>query len=665
MAVNTNRYQKAMNSVCDTHFPMKAAEMLEKAKKAADPKNITDHDEKEVLNMKMTQKSNENIILRVVAGITVTAACMGIAGALGYAVFSMKRNIAAPPAATTSITAKNTEAGTQTTEPAAVPGIEMIHIGKERSDELLTIRLDSITGDTLSPKLLWDVTVRDAEVAAKYDRIQLSAFILDEENYANHMDEYCMCEAYGEKDSEVDNLYHVCMDGASAFMQRNSQVVAAVKQVLFQNGSGTSEVRNVNMEYRFTVPDTMRESTQVFPSGITLSSGNVDYDLFLTEFGAYETLFQFEFDYLDSKLAGGKTDYSEVEDFFDKDWQDYAKNMVLTVDGTAFAPTELGCSYYNEDKAVCSTWLSFPGVDYEAADQIILTSGGQTYQLKKDQNKTEQQQKDFVPENESKIGMEQSNDLLTVRLNSIAGDSLSPKILWDVTVKDAALAADNSRIQLSAYILDEETYANHMDEYAMCEGYGEKDPDVNNLYHICMDAPSYFMSNWQQLVVAVRQVYFDHDNVKHQNRYSINLEYLLTIPEGALKEQWEEEYSDIKVSSKNADYALVHGEYGSYNSYLRFNFVFKDSPLAKGAGCYEDVMDRFNRDWNKLINDFVLIVDGTEFTPDDLVYGTDCYSETEGLCSTWVSFPGFDYENAKQVSLKVGEQIYTLKNGNS
>lgn len=401
MAVNTNRYQEAMNSICDTSFPVKAAEMLEIAKKAADRKNmtITNHVEKEELNMKTAQKSNENIILRIAAGVTVTAACLGLAGTVGYAMIRMKRNIDAPPAASTSVTAQTTETAAVTTETttetaAVIPDTEKILIGEEQSDELFTIRLDSIAGDTLSPKLIWDVTVKDAAFAAEYDKIQLSAYILDEDNYANHMDKFNMCQAFGEKDPETDNLYHVCMDGPSAFMQRNSEVVAAVKNVRLQNSSGTSEVKNVNMEYRFTVPDSMRKFTQITPLGITLSSEKVDYDLLYADFGAYESLFAFAFDYLGTSLADGATNYSyDVHERFDAYWNDFAKTIVLTVDGKDYMPKELGASHFVENSDVlgagrCSTWMSFPGFDYKTAKLITITAGGQTFSLKDEETET-------------------------------------------------------------------------------------------------------------------------------------------------------------------------------------------------------------------------------------------------------------------------------------
>ncbi|MGB4090634.1 MAG: hypothetical protein WBK46_01660 [Ruminococcus flavefaciens] len=105
------------------------------------------------------------------------------------------------------------------------------------------------------------------------------------------------------------------------------------------------------------------------------------------EYGSYESLFQFNFEFLGTALAGGETDYYNVCDKFDEDWHRFAKTFVLTVDGTDYTPQELGYSYCDTEgeafeAGTCSTWMTFPGIDYTRAENITLTAGGESYTLK-------------------------------------------------------------------------------------------------------------------------------------------------------------------------------------------------------------------------------------------------------------------------------------------
>ena len=53
-----------------------------------------------------------------------------------------------------------------------------VDINQEITEGIFTVKLNSVTGDNSSPKLLFDVTVNDKVLAEKNDRIQLFAYIL-------------------------------------------------------------------------------------------------------------------------------------------------------------------------------------------------------------------------------------------------------------------------------------------------------------------------------------------------------------------------------------------------------------------------------------------------------------------------------------------------------
>ena len=365
MAVKNTEYIKAMNAVCDENFRLTGAEMLEKAKNAApEERNIT-----------MNGTTKRHIIGKFIGA---AAACLVISGtaasAMGYGPLgdSFRRFF-----------------GKDETTAGIIDEGHYCEIGQDLTDGNFTVMLDSVTGDQTAPKLLFEVTVNDEKLAAENDRLHLFAYVLDEDRYNNHLDEYAMWDAWGEKDPNVSNMYHVCMDGPSAFMINEEEVLAAVKQISFEKDPANRKFDyDVNMEFRFTVPhQALKESYPRYYDDITLQDNGIDYDVFYMDFGSYDTLLKVQYDFLGTELAGGETDYSKVMDKFDKYWHKFAGGFVLCVDGVEYNPLELGYSYCDTegeafDVGRCSTWMTFPSVDYIGADSITLMVNGESYTLK-------------------------------------------------------------------------------------------------------------------------------------------------------------------------------------------------------------------------------------------------------------------------------------------
>ena len=69
-----------------------------------------------------------------------------------------------------------------------------------------------------------------------------------------------------------------------------------------------------------------------------LGDANYGYDLIYAEYDSYESSFGFNFNFLGTDLAGGETDYNNVMDKFNVDWQKFARQFVLTVDGIEYSP---------------------------------------------------------------------------------------------------------------------------------------------------------------------------------------------------------------------------------------------------------------------------------------------------------------------------------------
>ncbi|MCR4646793.1 MAG: M13 family metallopeptidase [Oscillospiraceae bacterium] len=130
------------------------------------------------------------------------------------------------------------------------------------------------------------------------------------------------------------------------------------------------------------------EPEYLYGTGLKVSSGAVDYEHYITEFYTGETYFAFTFEFLGNPLAGGKTEYDEdVEAAFEADWETFAADFILTVDGTEYTSTGVDLSYCDTDGEVfeagtCCTGVYFPGIDYDNAETITLTVGEDVYTLK-------------------------------------------------------------------------------------------------------------------------------------------------------------------------------------------------------------------------------------------------------------------------------------------
>ena len=139
--MNRNRYQTAMQDVCDKYFTLSAEEMLAKAKASAGTERT--------ITMKSTKKKG---IIKIFG---ISAACAVISGtavtAMGYGPLGE--------------TFRKLFEVDKTTEKIMEEG-HSAEIGLEQSADVFKIEIVSVTGDEMYPKLFLDVTVNDETLAA-------------------------------------------------------------------------------------------------------------------------------------------------------------------------------------------------------------------------------------------------------------------------------------------------------------------------------------------------------------------------------------------------------------------------------------------------------------------------------------------------------------------
>lgn len=262
------------------------------------------------------------------------------------------------------------------------------------------------------------------------------------------------------------------------------------------------------------------------------------------------------------------------------------------------------------------------------------------------------------------IGQSVTDGIFTVDFISVTGDAMYPKLLFDVTVNDEALTSTNSRLRLFAYVMDEDTYRDRRDQYVMWNAYGQKDPDVASLYHVCMDGPGYFLTKDGEVLASIEKISFEFPGYEEIYEYDVDMEYRFSVPDSALKETYIQYYDNMTIPGFHTDYDLYRAEFGAYDSVLVVTYDYIGTELADGRTDFEEVRNLFDSSWQDFSGHFVLSVDGEEYAPLESGWSW-CDEEgtffEPGRCSAWIRFPSIDHGSAESIKLIAGGQEYVLK----
>ena len=247
--------------------------------------------------------------------------------------------------------------------------------------------LVAVAGDVNYPKLVFDVYVEDAHLASINDSLRLYAYTLGEEQYQNELDSYGMAEGYGVKDKETENLYHVSLDGASAWISHGEPVVISIREIRFEH---VAQPYYVNLEYRFSLPQGgLHPITQNYYDGIRFPHEKRECYLNYVEFSVYDTGCSFMFPYDGVSLEGQYTTPDELETLLQMQWDEFAKDLTLEADGESYGiDTEKKGLVYCDETGEAGVpgwyhaWVYFPPVDDVSAQEIYLKHGDTGIRLK-------------------------------------------------------------------------------------------------------------------------------------------------------------------------------------------------------------------------------------------------------------------------------------------
>lgn len=272
-----------------------------------------------------------------------------------------------------------------------------------------------------------------------------------------------------------------------------------------------------------------------------------------------------------------------------------------------------------------------------------------------------------------------------LKLVAISGDKQTPQIIMDVYLKDEALAAANDRIFLTAYVLGVEAYENDRENYAILGGYGTKDEEVNNLYHVTFEgAPAWLMPD-NEAVIAVQDIFTDIDpketgDISYWSDplpdwgeppltvHEINHEFKVTVPEGTFASVPSRKYHSVTLEGRNYDFVLESVEYGHYTSTFTFYLNYPEGTAPADNDEKHAIENLLYLDWLRVGTNIVINVDGTEYKFAEGGLGSVNWNyngTTNNLKRGYIyaTLPAIDYFEAESITLEFNNQVFDLKEG--
>lgn len=363
-----NEYKKQMDAFCEATCSVTAEDILRKAQATRES-----HPSGEDNVIKFSEKTKKRTVHRIV----ILAACL---------VLMMTTVLAA--------TGKFGDMfrsifGDDTTADIVDKGY-LYEVHQTQTQDIFTVELVAITGDAETPVLVFDVYINDEKLAAENDRIRMLAYTLGVEQYEHELDKYGPNEAYGEKDEEIDNLYHFSMVGAPAWMTRGEEFVVSICQINLDINDDIWTTYEPKIEYRLTVPQELfHPVTYESYDYVSFKYEGNEYHLNVAEFGPYRTQISFWFDLEGEDFEAAEADPLAEELRQDTKWAEFAKTLTLVVDGVEYKvdSEERGHVWLDDEaetgtKNRCYVHPVFASIDFDGASEILLKSEDQCLTIK-------------------------------------------------------------------------------------------------------------------------------------------------------------------------------------------------------------------------------------------------------------------------------------------
>ncbi len=581
-------------------------------------------------------------------------------------------------------------------------------INQVAEDENYRIEFKAVTGDMEKPKLVMDVTVKDEVLAATYDEIKIFVHTLGEDAFSNVENQWPN-DGHGIKDATQPNLFHVIANGNPYWMADGDAVVVDVCGINFEDTEyydfeiereiNTKEFRIQVPKYEFH-PIPKKEYT-----GLTYNHRGTEFFLEQAVCGQYVTEL-FIASYVDAETIkeypGGITQYEAMKQ---PEWTEFYSGLTLEVDGTEYTVKQDGyyMSFFETDStegAFKGTgYAELSGFDYVEASEVILWAGTTGYDLKSgsstpltrelppssESTELSSEQKElaelvrtYYKDEVSASLIEQgyyrmvdesfSDDIFRFDFKAVMGDEDNSVMVFDVYVDDAVLAATFDKICLRVGAYREEYY-DAEDWIWNCEGYGYRNEEAGNLYHVVLNGCVF---GYAPAMVDIYQIGFDQDTNPDNGIqwYKVNpvaklvdvpMEVFCSVPEIKYDE------SSMLFTYEGKQYDLWRVNFGNYDTELEFHTYFDAKEVPTEESALWEYRESIQENWLGFSSTLRLVVDGVEYAvfDEEEKRGYVWFDVREGedfyRGNAVPYFPAVDFWEASEILIKSGETVYKLK----
>lgn len=573
-------------------------------------------------------------------------------------------------------------------------------VGETYTDGIFTFDFKAVTGDLLNPLLVIDVMVADEALAAAHDELRLYAYTVGEESYDNYLEHYFPREGKGIRDETVKNLYHVTLSGSDLWMIDGEPFVVDICEVIFENASGgpTSYVVETP-ECRLTIPTyKFHPVLKKGDTGCVFTHKGKEYYLEAVDCGRYGTEIFF----------GAYADREAVQAFPEgayqytlsvhPDWMEFVEKLTLETNEENYRSWDNSFYIYMENDSEEGDYygggaVRFPGIDFAEVSDLKLWLGTEGYDLKSGSAEVlhreppapilEKGQAELsahlreIHQDEVSAGLVDEGYFYLVEerrtdsgfcfdLIALTGDFNDRKMVFDVTVDDEELTEKYDTIYLNVGAYSETRY-NANERSWNSEGYGIRDKENKNLYHVTMDNGG---PNFGPVVINICRVGFGTDPEDMSGSVWFGVEqgkFEFDVPNETYAPVLNGDYENLVFSYGERKYGLNYICFGNYRSEAGFYTMIDSEEVPEEEEAQKKYMEERQKEWLEFEDTLILTVDGKEYkVMEKEEYRRDIwfYEEEEESAYRGIVFPNFpviDYRNVSKIELKSGDTVYRLK----
>jgi len=250
-------------------------------------------------------------------------------------------------------------------------------------DDLFEVQIIGVSGDTENPMLALDIYVKDTELVKEKDKIHIEAYSLGREQYENELSNYGTWEAYGVKDEEIENLYHINM--RTGWIATGKEVVFEIIKIRLGGQKVAWESFDVSLKQILQVdPTEFYPVEQIYLDFLPFECGDRTYDLIWVLCGYYNT--EVIFRNMNPEERTGASANSIDSTWEEKAaWNEFIKDVVLVVDGVEYKakPGETAQPWYEKSEGGhYHMHPMFPGFDYSTVTSIEVRWKDTVYKVK-------------------------------------------------------------------------------------------------------------------------------------------------------------------------------------------------------------------------------------------------------------------------------------------